>query len=153
MNDWYERFDRLWMPEPNTGCWLWIASDNGKGYGQFTLGGKARPAHRLSYERWNGPIPNVLHLDHLCRQTLCVNPEHLEAVTSKENSLRGFSPAANNARKTHCPQGHPLSGDNLYSYKGYRQCRACRKAYAAMHEKVRPKRDRSHRVRKRRQAA
>ncbi len=116
-----------------TGCWLWMGATyiGGRGgtrgshplpYGQF----RRMPAHRWAYERFVGPIPNGLQLDHLCRTTLCVNPDHLEPVTNRENVLRGTSPSAGNARKTHCNRWHPLSGDNLRPARdGRRRCWPC----------------------------
>ena len=110
-----------------TGCWLWlkyIAQDTG--YGKLTVDGRQLYAHRVYYERHRGPIPEGLVIDHLCRVRNCVNPAHLEVVTRGENTLRGETPSGINSRKTHCPQGHPLSGDNLYRWKNKRQCNICR---------------------------
>ena len=83
--------------------------------------------HRFVYERLVGKIPEGLQIDHLCRVRHCANPAHMEAVTQRENILRGMSPAAENARKTHCPQGHPYEGENLFTYNQgrFRRCRAC----------------------------
>jgi len=64
-------------------------------------------------------------VDHLCRVKLCINPAHLEYVTSAENVRRGFSPFMLNARKTHCSHGHRLDGDNLFYDQGKRQCLTC----------------------------
>lgn len=72
--------------EPNSGCWLWAGADNGVGYGKF----RGKYAHRISYEMNRGPIPNGMHLDHLCRVRCCVNPSHLEPVTNAENARRGL---------------------------------------------------------------
>ena len=121
-----QRFDAKWIPEPNTGCWLWTASTRRGGYGGFWSGGKTVRAHRYAYERWVGPIPDGLELDHLCRNPTCVNPDHLEPVTHRENTLRGETIAAANAAKTHCPQGHPYDERNTYVYpNGRRNCRTC----------------------------
>lgn len=125
-----ERFAKKVTPGPN-GCIEWIAGTNGVGYGLFhpytTTGNSKVYAHRWSYEQRFGPIPEGLHLDHLCRNTICVNPDHLEAVTASVNVLRGVSVPANNSRKTECKRGHPLSGSNLIvrPASGYRQCREC----------------------------
>lgn len=81
-------------------------------------------AHRLAYELEIGPIPEALHLDHLCRNHACVNPWHLKPVTQKINSLRGTGAPAVNAQKTACPQGH------AYTLRwGRRNCMPCRTAY------------------------
>lgn len=132
-----ERFNKKTTPGAN-GCIEWTGGLNGAGYGQFYVGtstpgrraegetGKGY-AHRWSYEYHVGPIPQGMHLDHLCRNRKCVNPAHLEPVTIGENLLRGVGPSAVNARKTHCESGHPLSGENLYTHptKNMRRCREC----------------------------
>lgn len=119
----------------DSGCIEWIGGLNGVGYGQFYVGMDANPrtgkgyAHRWSYEHHVGPIPDGLHIDHLCRNRACVNPDHLEPVTRAENVLRGMGQSALNARKTHCPKGHPLNGANVrIGTKGERKCRACERA-------------------------
>lgn len=70
-------------------CWLWLGSKSSYGYGIYVLNGKSIPAHRYAYERFNGPIPKGLQIDHLCRVKNCVNPTHLEVVTQLENIRRG----------------------------------------------------------------
>ena len=119
--------ERFWMKVNKTAtCWLWTAATKGGGYGSFFFNGKHAYAHRVSYSFSKGEIPSNLQLDHLCRVRRCVNPDHLEAVTQKENLLRGTGAPARNARKTHCKHGHPLSGDNLYIYpNGDRRCCTC----------------------------
>lgn len=107
-------------------CIEWTGSRLPTGYGYIRIAGRGVYAHRFFFERAKGPIPPGLHIDHLCRNTSCVNPDHLEAVTQRENTLRGINPAAENARKTHCKRGHPLSGDNLQIKRdGARLCRKC----------------------------
>ena len=110
-------------------CWLWQGYTLGRGeYGGISVDGTYKYVHRVMYEILIGPIPDGLTLDHLCRQTLCANPFHCEPVTLRENILRGDSPTAVNARKSHCIHGHPLSGENLYTAPdGHRYCRTCRR--------------------------
>jgi hypothetical protein len=133
--------DRFWSkvdgPYGNN-CFIWIASNDGKsGYGRLTFNGKSRSAHRVAWQDVNGEIPQHLELDHLCMITSCVNFEHLELVTKKENILRGFSPQSMNARKTHCDNGHEFTEENTYLRpEGGRKCHKCsRKAEAKYSEK------------------
>lgn len=126
-----DRFDGKVMMDPNSGCWLWTGCINSEGYGQISWGGSMQYAHRVNFVRNGGEIPDGHELDHLCRLPCCVNPLHLEPVTHRENGLRGISMPAEQARRTHCIRGHPLSGDNLYSHKGKRQCRICSRIRAA----------------------
>ena len=100
-------------PTLGTPCWLWIGTTNGDGYGMFKILGRRVFAHRFSYEQSNGRMPSDLQSDHLCRVRRCVNPDHIEAVTLRENVLRSRNPAANNARKVQCVRGHILAGRNL----------------------------------------
>ena len=87
-------------------------------------------AHRVVYEILVGPIPVGLELDHLCRNRACVNPDHLEPVTTRTNLLRGYSPWACRARQTHCKRGHEFTPENTYGTgDGRRYCRTCRRAH------------------------
>ena len=127
-----ELAEYIWTKFERTpdGCWRWTGTLFPNGYGAAWWAG-TRIAHRLVYQSLVGPVPDGLQLDHLCRNRACVNPSHLEPVTPAENIRRGVSQPAANARKTHCPQGHPLSGANLYvSPDGERSCRKCRKEAA-----------------------
>lgn len=113
-------------------CWLWTLAKNTGGYGVWTVDRRQFLVHRLAYELWVGEIPPGLTVDHLCRVRSCCNPAHLEIVTRGENSLRGDGPAAVNARKTHCPKGHPYDETNTCLSGGRRYCLACnRDRYAA----------------------
>ena len=105
-------------------CWVWTGG-LADGYGVFSIKNRQHKAHILSYTWAKGEIPEGYERDHLCRNPPCVNPDHLEAVTGPENMLRGMSPWAKNARKTHCPQGHPYDEENTYHYRGERHCREC----------------------------
>ena len=109
-------------------CWNWTAVKNKSGHGRFNPSGYSERgslmAHRWSYQELRAEIPEGLHLDHLCRNPSCVNPWHLEPVTPQVNTLRGEGPAAKNAAKTHCPQGHEYD----WHWKGARMCRECKRA-------------------------
>ncbi len=113
-----ETFAASSMPEPNTGCWLWMKYVHPNGYGMCFYNKRGDVAHRVAYRLWVGEIPKGLTIDHKCRVTSCVNPDHLEAVTQRVNTHRGTGPVAVNAAKTHCKRGHELSGDNLDVLKG-----------------------------------
>lgn len=112
-----ERYEsRFWSRiEKTDGCWIWTGGITSHGYGSVKLCSWPFYAHRLSFEMAHGSrIADGQTLDHLCRNRLCVNPEHLEPVSIGENVLRGETHGARNAAKTHCGTcGHPLSGDNL----------------------------------------
>lgn len=133
--------DRFWAsvnkdgPMPQTDavegrCWAWTGNLR-SGYGSIQAAGSRRKiqAHRLSYELHGGTLVPGLDIDHLCRNRECVNPAHLELVTTRVNVLRGEGPAAKNARKTHCKYGHPFDAENTrYTRDGKRQCRTCVRA-------------------------
>ena len=107
-------------------CWIFTGARTDRGYGVIPVARTSVRAHRVTYEHFVGPIPAGLVLDHLCRNTSCVNPDHLEAVTQRENVLRGNAPTAANARKTHCIRGHEFTPENTYAKKGGgRACRRC----------------------------
>lgn len=116
------------------GCWVWTAGVGSHGYGVFA----GTVAHRFAYETFSGPIPEGMQIDHLCRNRRCVNPDHLEVVTNRENVRRGLvpvrmkknNPGAQNsamAARTHCKNGHAYQGDNFYYRGNTRVCRLCRR--------------------------
>lgn len=116
-------------PESHLGtpCWQWTASTDGR-YGVFWADRKVK-AHRVSYEIHVGPVPEGLMLDHLCRNTRCVNPEHLEPVTRSENARRGLTGLHTVIRRAltgTCPHGHPFDQANTrVNKRGARCCRTC----------------------------
>ncbi len=124
-----EQIKKRFNIDEDTGCWVWNSFLTNKGYGKITSMGKTYHAHRLSYEFFKGEIPDGFVLDHLCRNPKCVNPDHLEIVTMRENILRGCGLAAINAQRTHCVNGHEFSGKNTYYRKDRygRCCKVCRK--------------------------
>lgn len=119
-----------------TECWIWTAYKNACGYGWFRgqeskkeWGYTGRLAHRWAYEHFIGKIQEGFELDHICRNRSCVNPEHLQQVTHKENMSNAVE---YKVRKDYCKKGHLLSPDNLYiCYKKNGQirriCRICKK--------------------------
>ena len=125
--------ERFWTKVRFTAdCWLWTGASTGRGgaYGSFANGRKRDvQAHRWAYEFCIGPILKGLQIDHLCRTRLCVNPDHLDVVTSQENTLRGEGPAGRNARKTHCTNGHPFDSENTAQVRGGRRCRTCQREH------------------------
>ena len=121
--DFWDRAERA-----PSGCWLW-PTRSVVGYGTITVAGRAVGAHRRAYELARGPIPAGMTLDHLCRVRACVNPDHLEIVTLRENVLRGIGPSAVNAAKETCKLGHPFDEANTrYRKDGRRECRTCANA-------------------------
>ena len=124
---------RFWsnVDRQEGGCWPWLAGQYHNGYGRFWDGQRQVRAHRYAYELLVGPIPDGLQIDHLCRVRNCVNPDHLESVTARDNVLRGKGRCAINARKTHCKYGHEFSAENTghRSDGRARWCRTCQKEW------------------------
>lgn len=115
-------------------CWIWTAGVDKDGYGRIALGARHsgyKRTHIVAYELVYGPVPEGLVIDHECTNTFCVNPDHLRAVTSRVNTLRGQGPTAINARKTHCPKKHEYTESNTYwspNQDGWRRsCCTCGK--------------------------
>lgn len=125
------------VPEyaPHLGpCWLWTGTLDCDGYSVFGTD-ESRSAHRFAYLHFVGPIPDGLHLDHLCRVRACCRPSHLQVVTPGENSRRRM---ANNQYRdaTHCIHGHEFTAENTYiaPSTGQRVCRTCTRARQARWE-------------------
>jgi len=116
----------------DNGCWEWMGNINWKGYGGLRFNGRWVKAHRFAYELLVGPIPEDLQIDYLCRNRRCVNPAHMELVTTQENTRRGIH---RNSVKTHCSHGHPFDLFNTYFQRNKegvicRVCRACHRERA-----------------------
>lgn len=122
-------------------CLVWTGHVAQSGYGTLAITKRKILAHRMAYELEVGRIPDGLVIDHLCENKQCVNPEHMEPVTLREN----FRRSNQNLDKTHCPQGHPYSPENTRLKKGpygfRRHCKTCETAhsrrYDAEHRKER----------------
>ena len=136
---------------PASGCWEWQGKKNNAGYGRVMHDGRLQQAHRVVWSILRKPIPDGLVLDHLCRNTVCVNPDHLEPVTQQENTLRGETIAAANAARTVCGKGHEYTV-RIVKGKAWRECVTCRNEGARKRFKERYATDSEFADRKRREA-
>lgn len=115
--------------DPVGDCWVWGGALGSNGYGYIRYEGSSKLTHRVTYELLVGPIPAELEIDHLCRNTGCINPEHLEAVSHAENVRRGEG-GRYWSRRTHCSKGHRYTDANTrLDRKGARVCRICTREY------------------------
>jgi len=118
--EWYRK--RIVAPLEADECWQWVGRKHSKGYGRVTVDDKQITAHKAVWLITVGPIQEGYVLDHLCRNRICVNPNHLEPVTVRENTLRGIGPTADNAKKVRCPNGHEY---DVVDTNGQRRCMRC----------------------------
>lgn len=143
----FERFDmsrttvesrvaRLSRLDPVTGCWVWIGSKDKDGYGKVSArlpdGKKVYLAHRMTFIHFVGEIPDDKEIDHRCKNTSCINPEHLRLMTHRENVEAGdYKKNHKNKGKTHCLRGHLLDGENVRVLRQgtsvMRSCKTCAK--------------------------
>ena len=134
---WQDRF----IPEPNSGCWLWDGALTRDGYGQVRIRNVNHRVHRLVWEESFGPIPEGMLICHTCDIPTCGNPSHLFLGTPQDNTrdmmakgrFKGRSWL--NAQKTHCPKGHEYTERNTMTFNGMRSCRQCMNERAARYYK------------------
>jgi hypothetical protein len=120
----FRLYSRIRIDSSN-GCWNWIGAISNNRYGSLYWDGRMQKTHRIAWILKNGKIPVGMDLDHLCRNTRCCNPSHLEVVTRSEN-LRRSPLMDRKSQNTHCPSGHEYGGQNLrLTKKGYRVCKTC----------------------------
>ena len=125
-----ERILRNCVPEPNSGCWLWLGAYGRNGYGTMGDAAQRRPsgsctyyAHRLAYQAFVGPIPPNRHVMHKCDNRACVNPDHLSIGTAGDNIRDCVAKGRHyEIKKTACPKGHPYTWEDK---NGRRRCRIC----------------------------
>lgn len=131
----HERFQKYFQEAD--GCWMWQGKKWHNGYGAFYVGGgrsgpKVIGAHRFAWEMVNGPIPDGLEIDHLCKTRACVNPAHMEVVTHAENMRRATG--WKKVPATHCKYGHPFDEENTtFLPDGKRACRTCQRERMRKH--------------------
>lgn len=115
------------IEEDANGCWLWTGCDTGNGYGTIRTGGGGQTvAHRVVWQLCRGVVASHLQIDHLCKVRRCVNPEHLEPVTARENNVRANNLTVRWGSRTHCERGHEFTPGNTYVRQGrWRSCREC----------------------------
>ena len=138
-----ERFDRLTIPEPNSGCLLWLGSVNQHGYGQMRVDRRSRQATHIALELSGRSVPKGMRACHRCDNPFCVNEEHLfigsqadnvaDMVAKKRDDFSGLGLGRGHQKtRTHCRRGHSLSGENLIirpnGGRPFRECRICGRA-------------------------
>src|SRR6266498_3719295 len=116
-------------------CWIWQGATT-SGYGRVYFDGRLQPVHHVVWFLTIGAFPDGRQADHLCRVRACCRPYHIEPVTQRINLMRGASPAAGYARRSHCAAGHPLEGPDADVYihpdhPTWRHCRKCRRKASA----------------------
>lgn len=113
-----ERFEEKFVPEPNSGCWIWTGCINHRGYGRFLFKGRNHLAHRFAFVAYGGAEPGTLNVLHRCDNPPCVNPDHMFLGTDRDNAIdmakKGRAPATK-LRREQIPQIRSLFRKN-FSY-------------------------------------
>lgn len=134
----------VWHSLTDEACWPWAGPITSHGYGLAAIpggGGRVTTAHRVIWTIMHGPVDRQTQIDHACHDAdecgrvdrdcphrACVNPNHLQALSARDNTLRSNGPSAINARRTHCKNGHEFTAENTYLHVRGRACRICRRA-------------------------
>jgi hypothetical protein len=131
LND--KQLESFWIrvdKKSSSECWEWTGALTNKGYGKLSFSYKSRAAHRLSYELFYGEIADGLFVCHKCDNPKCINPHHLFLGTHKDNMVDMCSKGRQNMqKKTHCPQGHEYTLDNIFqATDNRRRCLICKRA-------------------------
>lgn len=145
--------ERFWAKvEKTETCWLWHGYRNKLGYGRVGDPKDTRRnvmAYRVAYELERGPIPPGFELDHLCRVPACVNPAHLEAVTHRENVMRGQNPSIRVFLTGICRRGHDGSLAGFAPTSRGRTCRQCKRDSNRAWARANPERIKAYRSKRR----
>lgn len=127
-------FERVFKKVEVADCWYWLGTIQPNGYGKININGQNKLAHRFMWTYLVGPIPKDYQIDHLCKVKSCVNPDHLQPVTSQENIRRSSVAVAarNNFRlQAVCKNGHIRSSTNTKITNGYKRCLDCHYTWKA----------------------
>jgi len=115
------------VKDKNSNCWNWLGSRSANKYGCIHFRGRTQKTHRVSYILFVGEIPKDLTIDHICRNTLCINPAHLRPMSLIDNIMAGNGICVKNKNKTHCVNGHDITNGYVWKRKIGNPVRVCRK--------------------------
>jgi hypothetical protein len=139
-----DMLDRNSIPEPNSGCWIWMRGVSGGGYPVWTWNGRRRQVTHLALKLKGIKVPKGFDACHRCDNTFCVNPDHVFVGTRTVNMRDAQSKGrlVGYGKREFCKQGHPLSGDNVRTdpKSGKRSCQICRRRWEKEHYLRSPKR-------------